>query len=79
MSDSKKKSWWNSSNRWAYLKVGFICFASPAKVYEIAHKRSSSNTREKMIRAHLLELGVLRNQVNTKSEHDNIDLENGHI
>lgn len=79
MADNKKKNWWNSANRWAYLKVGLIYFALPGKVYVIAHKRSSSNTRERMIRGRLYELGILRNQVNTESDSDKIDLETGHI
>jgi len=79
MANTNKKNWWNSANRWAYLKVGLIYFATPSRVYEIAHKRSSANTHERMIRARLLDLGVLRNQTNTSSSSDNIDLEKGHI
>lgn len=78
MADKKPKSWWDSDNRWAYLKVGLIYFTLPSKVYEIAHKRSSANTHERLIRGRLLEMGVLRNQ-STPSEHDKIDLEKGHI
>jgi hypothetical protein len=79
MTESKKKSWWNSANRWAYLKVGLIYFTTPNRVYEIAHKRSSANTHERMIRARLLDMGVLRNQNSSQSDSDRIDLNNGHI
>lgn len=77
MAENKIKSWRNSSNKWAYLKVAFHFLTTPGKVYEIAHKTRGSNMRERMIRGRLVELGVLKRESNNSQ--NNIDLENGHI
>lgn len=77
MADNNIKSWRNSTNKWAYIKVAFIYFTTPGKVYEIAHKNRASTMRERIIRARLVEMGVLRrDSSNIKPD---IDLDNGHI
>lgn len=78
MANTKNKSWRNSKYKRAYLKAAFIFLAPPQKIYNIAHKNSSSSMREKMIRARLVEMGVLR-MGGKNSGGDNFDLENGHI
>lgn len=77
MADNKTKSWKNSANKWAYLKVAIIYFTTPSKVYEIAHKSRGNNMRERLIRGRLVEMGVLRRESSNKRS--DIDLENGHI
>ena len=67
MSENKQKTWKNSANKWAYLKIAIIYFTTPAKVYEIAHKSRGTIMRERILR---------RDSSNQKSD---IDLENGHI
>ena len=77
MADNKTKSWKNSANKWADLKVAIIYFTTPSKVYEIAHKSRGNNMRERLIRGRLVEMGVLRRESSNKRS--DIDLENGHI
>ena len=77
MADSNTKSWKNSANKWAYLKVAIIYFTTPSKVYEIAHKSRGTNMRERLIRGRLVEMGVLRRE--SSNRRSDIDLENGHI
>ncbi len=77
MSDTKQKKWYNSSNRWAYLKVAFLCLTTPGRVYKLAHQSHSVTQREKIIRGHLLDAGVLSNK--SEGESTKIDLEQGHI
>jgi hypothetical protein len=77
MAEEKKKTWYNSSNRWIYLRVAFICLTTPSRVYELAHKSHSANMREKAIRGRLIEAGVMGNS--NKDSSSNIDLEKGHI
>lgn len=78
MSDVKKKSWKTSPNKWAYLKLAFIYFTTPSKVYEIAHKSRGSSMRERIIRGRLVEMGILTKGGNRNTNSD-IDLENSHI
>lgn len=77
MSEEVKKNWWNSSNRWTYLRIAFLSFTTPSRVYELAHKSHSSTIREKVIRGRLIEAGVLG--ISNSEESSNIDLEKGHI
>ena len=77
MADNNTKSWKNSANKWAYLKVAIIYFTTPSKVYEIAHKSRGNNMRERIIRGRLVEMGILRRESSNKRS--DIDLENGHI
>lgn len=77
MEEKVDKKWYNSSNKWVYLRVAFLSLTTPAKVYELAHKSHSANVREKIIRGRLLEAGVLSN--NNSNLNSNIDLEKGHI
>lgn len=77
MDEQKQKKWYNSSSRWVYLKVAFLCLSTPSKVYELAHKSHSTTPHEKMIRGRLLQAGILNTKTTGSSE--KIDLENGHI
>ena len=77
MANEKSTNWKNSSNKWAYLKLAFIYFTKPSKIYEIAHKSRGANMRERMIRGRMVAMGILRNDSNNKS--NDIDLETGHI
>ena len=77
MSENKQKSWKNSPNKWAYLKIAIIYFTTPAKVYEIAHKSRGTTMRERIIRGRLVEMGILRRD--SSNQRSDIDLENGHI
>ena len=77
MSDTKKKSWKTSPNKWVYLKLALLYFTTPSKVYDIAHKSRGSSMRERIIRGRLVEEGILTKE--SKNNSGNIDLENGHI
>lgn len=77
MSEEVSKNWWNSSNRWTYLKIAFLSFTTPSRVYELAHKSHSANIREKVIRGRLIDAGVLG--ITNSEESSNIDLDKGHI
>lgn len=77
MAETEKKSWKDSANKWKYLKLAFMYFTTPSKVYEIAHKSRGATMRERIIRGRLVEMGILsRDKSNVKSD---IDLENSHI
>lgn len=77
MADNATKTWRNSPNKWAYLKLAIIYFTSPSKVYEIAHKSRGVNMRERIIRSRLVEMGILRRD--SANQKPDFDLENGHI
>lgn len=77
MSEEVKKNWWNSSNRWTYLRIAFLSFTTPSRVYDLAHKSHSATIREKVIRGRLIEAGVLG--ISNSEESSNIDLDKGHI
>ena len=77
MSEEVSKNWWNSSNRWTYLKIAFLSFTTPSRVYELAHKSHSANIREKVIRGRLIDAGVLG--ISNSEESSKIDLDKGHI
>ena len=77
MSEKKQKTWKNSANKWAYLKIAILYFTTPAKVYEIAHKSRGTTMRERIIRGRLVEMGILRRY--SSNRRSDIDLENGHI
>ena len=77
MSENKQKTWKNSANKWAYLKIAILYFTTPAKVYEIAHKSRGTTMRERIIRGRLVEMGILRRD--SSNQKSDIDLENRHI
>ena len=77
MSDTQKKSWKTSPNKWIYLKLALLYFTTPSKVYDIAHKSRGSSMRERIIRGRLVEEGILTKE--SKNNSSNINLENGHI
>ena len=79
MAEPQKKSWRNSPNKWAYIKLAILYFTTPAKVYEIAHKSRGASMRERIIRGRLVEMGILTKEGSSKSSKSSIDLENGHI
>lgn len=80
MGTKTKKSWKKSKNRGIYLKVALQCLTSPSKVYDVAHKNSSSNWHEKMIRQRLVQNGVLRYETGDNFDDKNQpDLTSRHI
>lgn len=78
MAKTQKKSWKNSKNKWTYLKVAIKFLTTPGKVFDIAHKKSSSTLREKAIRSELVRRGVLKFE-NEQTTTPTFDLDNGHI
>lgn len=78
MAEEQKKSWYNSVHKWVYLKIALIYFTSPKRVYEIAHKSRGASIRERMIRARLINNGVLSKE-KSNFEEDRVDLESRHL
>lgn len=77
MAETTEKTWKSSKYRKVYLKVALMYLTTPSKVYSVAHQSHSNTIRESMIRAKLLQYGVLRPP--THKTQENVNLEEKHL
>lgn len=53
-----KKNYWNSSNRWIYIRIAVCHFTTPSHVYDVAHK-SYNNYEDFGILKDLQKAGII--------------------